>query len=332
MQQAAPHDSATDPRSPRADGWLGRALVVLARLCAVLPLGLARGLGGLAGLVAFAASAGYRAKLGANLVRAGLPGRVRQLRAAIEAGRMGGELPFIWLRPAPSVSARLRCDDLAVLESAERAGRGILFLTPHLGAFEVTARWYAQRAPITVMFRPPRKAALAALLEQTRGGPGLHPVPATLSGVRAMLRALRAGEAVGLLPDQVPGAGEGRWALFFGEPAFTMTLPQRLAQATGACVVIAVGERIAGGWQLRLERFDGEPSPEALNERMEALIRVLPDQYLWGYNRFKTPPGVAGAQLTAPDLDRDQFGGAASGPGAARTQPPSRSGSAGRES
>jgi KDO2-lipid IV(A) lauroyltransferase len=112
-----------------------------------------------------------------------------------------------------------------------------------------------------------------------------------MAGVRAMLRALRAGEAVGILPDQVPGEGEGEWAPFFGEPAWTMTLPRRLAQATGAAVVVAVGERVPGGWRLHLERLAEAPTPEALNACMERLIRRWPDQYLWGYNRYKRPAG-----------------------------------------
>jgi KDO2-lipid IV(A) lauroyltransferase len=276
----------------------GRWLVGLASALASLPLGAARGLGAAAGLAALALSASYRGKLRANLGRAGYRGVALMLRAAIEAGRMAGELPFIWMRPSAAIARRVHCDDLAVLEAAERAGRGILFLTPHLGAFEVTARWYALRAPITVMFRPPRKPALGALLARARGGEGLHPVPAALSGVRAMLRALRAGAAVGVLPDQVPGAGEGRWAGFFGEPAFTMTLPMKLAQATDASVVIAVGERVRGGWRIRLQAFESLPTPEALNAQMEELVRLAPHQYLWGYNRYKRPDGAPAAPVT----------------------------------
>ena len=278
----------------------GRWLVGLAGAISRLPLGAARTLGAGAGLAAFALSPGYRGKLRTNLGRAGYTGMGPVVRAAIEAGRMAGELPFIWMRPSAAIASRVQCDDLAVLEAAERVGRGILFLTPHLGAFEVTARWYARRAPITVMFRPPRKPALGALLDCARGGDGLVPVPAALSGVRAMLRALRAGAAVGVLPDQVPGAGEGRWAMFFDEPAYTMTLPMKLAQATGASVVIAVGERVSGGWRIRLETFEPVPSPEALNARMEELIRRVPHQYLWGYNRYKQPDGVPASRQTQP--------------------------------
>ena len=280
----------------------GRWLVGLAGALSRLPLGAARGLGAVAGLAAFLLSPGYRRKLRANLGRAGYTGMRPVMHAAIEAGRMAGELPFIWMRPPAAIASRVQCDDEAVLEAAERAGRGILFLTPHLGAFEVTARWYARRAPITVMFRPPRKPALGALLDRARGGDGLVPVPAALSGVRAMLRALRAGAAVGLLPDQGPGAGEGRWAMFFDEPAYTMTLPMKLAQSTDASVVMAVGERVRGGWRIRLETFESVPSPEALNARMEVLIRRAPHQYLWGYNRYKRPDGAPASPLTPPPL------------------------------
>ena len=207
---------------------------------------------------------------------------------------MSAELPFIWWRSPTELAKRVRCADVAVLEQAEGEGRGIVFLTPHLGSFEMTARWYGRRAPITVLFRAPRKASLGALLDAARAGAGVRPVPATLSGVRAMLKALRAGEAVGLLPDQVPGAGEGRWAPFFGEPAYTMTLPMKLAQASGAAVILAVGVRETGGWRLSLERFKGEPTPERINACMEALIRSAPEQYLWGYNRYKRPHGAPG--------------------------------------
>ena len=283
-----------------AAGVGGTLLTAFAAGWSALPLGLARALGAAVGLVAFGVSPAYRAKLRANLARAGFTGLRPALHAALEAGRMAGELPFIWLRPTGAVARRVQCDDESVLDEVERAGRGILFLTPHLGGFEVTARWYALRAPITVMFRPPRKRALENLLVHARGGAGLNPVPATLSGVRAMLRALRAGAAVGLLPDQVPGAGEGRWARFFGEPAYTMTLPTRLVEATGAAVVVAVGERIAGGWRIRIERLQGDATPETLNERMERAIRKLPHQYLWGYNRYKRPEGAPAAPEKRP--------------------------------
>ena len=214
---------------------------------------------------------------------------------------MAAELPWIWTRSLDEVAARVRCDDHAVLDEAEAAGRGILFLTPHLGSFEVTARYYAQRAPITVMFKPPRKRWLDEVVSLSRGTERMRAVPAALAGVRAMLRALRAGEAVGLLPDQVPSDGEGVWAPFFGRPAYTMTLSARLVHASGAVPLLAWGERLrwGRGYLVHIRPFD-LAGPEGLpvdavaaaariNAAMEQLIAECPQQYLWSYNRYKHP-------------------------------------------
>jgi len=263
------------------------------RLIGRLPLAVLQLAGALLGQLAYALSPSYRAKLRRNLALAGYPGRLRGA-CARQAGRMVGELAFVWFRPLEAVAARVVCDDVAVLDAAERDGRGVLFLTPHLGAFEVTARYYATRRPITVMFKPPKQAPLARVLAAARTLPTMHSAPATLAGVRTLLRALRRGEAVGLLPDQVPGEGEGQWVPFFGQPAYTMTLPLRLAQSSGAVVVLAVGERLraGAGWRLHLERMQEAPTAAALNAAMERLIRRLPTQYLWGYNRYKRPAGA----------------------------------------
>jgi len=293
-------DPAAGQRAPRsagsAAGQRGSVLVPAMRLLGALPLRLLRAVGAALGVAVCLLSPGYRRKLRANLRTAGYGSAADAWRAAADAGRMVGELPFVWRREPAELARHVVCDDLPVLEAAEAAG-GIVFLTPHLGAFEVTARFYASRAPITVLYRPPRKAWLRPLVEFSRATGSMRAVPATFAGVRAMLRALRAGEAVGLLPDQVPGTGEGRWAPFFGRPAWTMTLPQRLAEQPGAQVVLVVGERLPGasGWRLHLERMDETPTPEALNARMEALIRRFPTQYLWGYNRYKRP-AAAGPQ------------------------------------
>ena len=263
----------------------------LFRLLGRLPLGVLRSAGAVLGLAALVVSGSYRRKLRSNLCQAGYQDLSTCMAAAAEAGRTLGELAWVWCRPVAVVAARVSCDALEIIEQAEGRGRGIVFVTPHLGGFEVTARFYAARAPIVVMFKPPRQAWLRPLVELSRSAGQLQAVPAAGSGVRAMLRALRAGGAIGLLPDQVPSLGEGEWAPFFNAPAYSMTLPQGLVRATGASVVLAAGIRVRGGWRLHLEVVDGVPDPTALNARMETLIRRWPTQYLWGYNRYRQPAG-----------------------------------------
>ncbi|MDE2120640.1 MAG: lysophospholipid acyltransferase family protein, partial [Betaproteobacteria bacterium] len=238
--------------------------------------------------------------LRANLAQAGLGSRREALGAALEAGRMVGELPFVWMRQGPRAAVR-RVEVLGrdVVEHACGEGRGVLYLTPHLGCFEVSAQVAALWGPITVLYRPPHKSWLAALAA-ARLRPNLRTAPATAAGMRPLLRALRNGEAVGLLPDQAPSAGEGVWALFFGRPAYTMTLPARLAQLTGACIVLAFAERLprGRGYRLHLRPLrrplpdDAQQAAASINAEIEELVRSCPRQYLWGYNRYKVPAGA----------------------------------------
>ena len=119
--------------------------------------------------------------------------------------------------------------------------------------------------------------------------------PANLRGVRMLYKALARGEAIGLLPDQAPGTGEGAWADFFGRPAYTMTLVRRLQQASGAALIMAFAERLPDGrgYRLHLEELPAAGLSEAaLNRAVEAQIRCCPAQYLWGYNRYKVPEGA----------------------------------------
>lgn len=266
---------------------------LLFRLLAVLPLSVLHVLGAVLGWIAFLASPTYRRRFLANAGQAGFD--FRSVRPAVAAaGALVAELPRLWFGQAP----RLEWDGEALITQALAQGRGIVFLTPHLGCFEATAQGYAAcRGPITVLYRPARKAWLRELIHSSRQRPGLATVPTTLAGVRQMLRALRAGEAVGLLPDQVPPQGLGAWAGFFGRDAYTMTLPARLAQQTGACILLAWGERLRWG---RGYRIHLRAAPQALstdmqiasaqvNALMEGLIRESPSQYLWGYERYKAP-------------------------------------------
>ncbi|HNZ91237.1 MAG TPA: lysophospholipid acyltransferase family protein [Acidovorax sp.] len=270
---------------------------VVFRFFSIFPLWLLHALGAAMGWVAFCASPTYRRRFLANSALAGYTwGAVRA--AVAHAGRMVAELPRLWLgAPLPC-----RIDGEACVEQAYAAGRGIVFLTPHQGCFELSAqvaarRWSAERGPITVLYRPARQPWLARVMETARNRPGMLAVPTTLSGVRQMIKALRRGEAVGLLPDQVPPDGQGVWSPFFGRDAYTMTLAVRLAQQTGAAVLLARCERLPWGLGF-VTHFEPLPAPLderlesavlQINQAMEHLIRQCPEQYLWGYARYKQP-------------------------------------------
>lgn len=271
------------------------------RLLAVFPLPVLHVLGTVAGWLVYLASPTYRRHLQENLALAlGEAGGKQRSAAIASAGRMALELPKIWLNPLDKSVAMMReVRGWEVVEAAQQAGKGIIFLTPHLGCFELTAQYYSARAPITVLYRPPKYRVLQEMIEAGRARPQLHLAAADLSGVRNLMKALRKGEAVGLLPDQAPKVGEGKWLPFFGRHAYTMTLAARLTE-TGAAVVFAFGERLPGGAGYRMHLrgpqtpIEGDLLQRAaiINREIEALIRQCPGQYLWGYNRYKRPKGA----------------------------------------
>ena len=261
------------------------------------PLWVLHALGHVLGWLAWLLSPVYRRRFMANARQAGLG--FGQVAAAIgHAGAMSIELPRLWLGgPVHTEWA----EDSAVVQ-AYASRQGVLFLTPHLGCFEITAQALAQRfaaehGDLTVLYRPARQAALGRLMETARNRPGLEAVPTTLAGVRQMIKALRSGRAVGLLPDQVPPEGMGQWAPFFGKPAYTMTLAARLALQTGARVVLIWGERLPWGRGYRLHTStlghdlatDLDVAVVQINQAMERLVLQCPGQYLWSYARYKGP-------------------------------------------
>ena len=272
-------------------------------LIARLPLGLVQRFGVLAGWLTYLLSPTYRRRLRANLDHALGPDEAARVwrRAVGETGKQALEMPWMLLRPQADLVARIvRTSGWEHVEAAEAAGGGILFITPHLGCFEITAQFFSTHRPITVLYRAPKKAVLQPFINAGRSRGDMHLAPADLSGVRRLIKALRAGEAVGMLPDQVPGAGEGAWLPFFGRPAYTMTLAARLSEVPGVSTIFAWAERLPGGQGFHLHLrppltpLDGntETRAAAINREMEAQIRENPAQYLWGYNRYKQPRGA----------------------------------------
>lgn len=271
-------------------------LLFLARSLSVLPLSWLQFLGRGIGRFVYAFPGRYRRRLRQNARQAGYGDAAFARRAAAESGAMILEIPKVWWR-TPQCLARTSSDEESVVRDAVDQGRGVLYLTPHLGCFEITARHLTQYGPLTVMFRPSRSPLLDPIVESARDMHNLRAVPASRQGVREFVRALKRGEAVGMLPDQVPREGDGLWLPFFGRPALTMILAARLALQTGVAVILTAGERLprGRGWRMHYLRLP-EPLPpttEALaatiNQAMETLIRRFPEQYLWSYNRYKRP-------------------------------------------
>lgn len=272
-------------------------------LLSLMPLRWLHAMGAMLGRITFSLSADYAARTEENLRQSGLAGNASDYAALLkqtidEAGKSIVELPWIWGRPLQEVCGAVRsCQGWEQVESAHARGKGIIFLTPHWGCFEMTSLYIAQHLALTNLYSSPKQAWLEAVMRSGRERGHARLATADLSGVRLLFKALRRGEAIGLLPDQVPSQGEGEWVDFFGRPAYTMTLSGRLAESSGAAVLLVYAERLAhgAGYRLNFEPLPLDFSasvPRQINAALERVIAISPAQYLWSYNRYKAPAGV----------------------------------------
>jgi len=285
----------------------------LLRLLAWLDLPANHRVGAWAGRLAHALSPRLRLRALENLRTAGLAADEAALAAlarrnAAEIGKGAAELAWALFRPVDQVAGLVRAlEGWEAVERLRSEGRPLIFVTPHLGGYDVAGRYLWSRLPVLAMYRPHKLAWLDALIREGRNRgaapDGSNVAPATMAGVRMLLRHLRKGGCTVILPDQVPGEGEGEWVPFFGRPAYTMTLTGRLQEASGAALVFCFAERLPDGRGFRLHlRCREEPLPadraaaaRAVNEAVEALVRMAPEQYLWSYNRYKRPAGAPAA-------------------------------------
>ena len=271
-----------------------------------LPLPLMQRLGAVLGWLVWWLSPGYRRNFKANVHAAGVAWR--DARPAVAAiGAMVAELPWVWMRPHETkLDGLVKWDGAEHFEAAMQAGKGAIIMSPHLGSWEIGAQAIAEKfgptyGPMVALFRPARKAWLEPLVANARTRPYLDSAPTSLAGVRTLIRALRNGGYTAILPDQVPPLGQGVWAPFFGRDVYTMTLLAKLAQQTGAQVIMTWCERLPAGqgFCMHMRPFDAPEmkdtnvSPEvaaaAVNRGVESMVLDAPGQYLWGYARDKQP-------------------------------------------
>jgi Kdo2-lipid IVA lauroyltransferase/acyltransferase len=282
----------------------------LLRPLARLPLGMNHAVGAFMGRMVYALSPRYRLRVLENLAASGLCATHEEVKRcawlnAAEIGKGATELLWSLFRPLDDVAGMVKGRiGWEAVEKLRAAGRPIVFVTPHLGGYDVAGRYIWTHLPILAMYRPHKVFWFDQMMREGRdrgaAPDGSNVAPATLAGVRMVLKHLRRGGCSIVLPDQVPGLGEGEWVDFFGRPAYTMTLIGRLQEASGAALVFCFAERLADGRGFTLHLVPlAEPLPKdrreaarRVNEMVEKLVRVSPTQYLWGYNRYKRPAGA----------------------------------------
>jgi len=274
------------------------------RVFARLPLWLFHALGALLGWLVYLADAGYARRLRENLQASGVASSLAAYRRVLfrsiaASGKAILEVWVIWFRSHAAVCKLVkRVQGWEYIEAAQAAGKGVILLTPHLGCFEIAGCYCGAHFPFTELYRPPKLAWLEPLMRAGRARGHIALATTDYAGVKKLLAALKRGEAIGVLPDQVPSQGEGAWVDFFGRPAYTMTLIARLQQKTGAAILFIYAQRLAWGrgYAIRclppLAPLSENPAQAArqINAAVEEIVRLCPEQYLWSYNRYKGTP------------------------------------------
>ncbi|TNF48667.1 lipid A biosynthesis acyltransferase [bacterium] len=218
----------------------------------------------------------------------------------IETGKSFAELGYVWFMNDKKLHRLIKEESgKGVYEDAVREGRGLIALPPHLGSWEFLSHYYAQLAPSTCLYRPPKMQKMNKFVLHSRQRMGARMVPTTPSGVKALYRTLAQRGNVGILPDQDPGNEAGVFAPFFGIPANTMTLVARLARKNRTPVIVACAQRLpkGRGYNILARRVsegiyseDEVEAASAMNKSLELLVREIPEQYIWSYKRFKRRP------------------------------------------
>jgi KDO2-lipid IV(A) lauroyltransferase len=224
--------------------------------------------------------------------------KTHSLKAAAASGMLFIDSLWIWHNPQKALE-RADVQDWSPVDQAVQEGKGLVMLTPHLGGFEIIPRILATHFPATILYRPARQEWLNNLIEEQRAYPNMHFVPTNLQGVRKMVKALQEGEAIGILPDQVPSGGDGVWVKFFNRYAYTTPLPARLANRNQTPVILfsAIRKSLGQGWTIKAHRLasfsdDAHHAATQMNQAIEAVILEAPEQFIWSYNRYKHPEGA----------------------------------------
>lgn len=213
-----------------------------------------------------------------------------------ETGMAAAETCLLWRRGTASIESLIvSSEGVHLAQEALERGKGLLVLGPHLGNWEALGLYLTALGEVTSLYQPPKQEGLNDLIRSGREKAGARLVPTNTKGVAALLKALKSNGISGILPDQNPNdEGSGIYVPFFGHPAFTMVLANKLILRTGCTALFAFTKRIEGGFHLVFR----EPPPElysedqtvavtALNRGVESLVMEAPAQYQWEYKRFK---------------------------------------------
>lgn len=285
-----------------AAAWIGL------KSLGILPRGLSRAVGATFAAAAYRIRTPLRRAAMFNLKlafpEAGEPEREQIIRGMIrQIGWMAGEFSQFPRYTPENIAQIVVIDGAENFDRAQKRGKGVLFLTGHMSAWELAPFAHALYGhPLHFLVRPVASARVDALINGYRCLSGNRPIEKNRSA-RAILKVLADGGTVGILADTNTSLEEGVFAEFFGIPASTTSGIARIALRTDAAVVPGFlawdaaqrKYRLQFSPALELVRTDDEDADVRANTArftavIEAYVRAHPDQWLWVHKRWKTRP------------------------------------------
>lgn len=213
----------------------------------------------------------------------------------IETVKSMFELGLIWKKYSNNIDAIIgEVHGTELFESALNQDSGMLLAAPHFGNWEVLNLWLSKHPGFSFLYKPPTDPKIEQLLLKYRGSGGANQITADAKGVRQVFKVLKQQHILAILPDQQPKSGQGVYAPFMGQDAYTMTLFSKVAIKTKVPVVFAVARRLANGQGFDLH-FKLAPegiyhnlteSVATMNQLIEEMVSIEPCQYQWTYKRF----------------------------------------------
>ena len=272
-------------------------------LLSKLPLSMIRALGSCVGLISLKLSNKSAKRLPHNLLITGLatPETVAKMTkdTAKALGMTLAESALIaWQKDKKRINKLLHVDEesFGEVKRLMESGKNVVFLTPHIGNFEVAVKYFSYHLPmnIQILYKPSKDPVIEEIMLEGRRESNITPVPTNRKGVLSLMKHLKSGESIGILPDNVASGGDGEWVKFFGQDVYATSLSAKICQIPDTHVVIVSSIRTPKGFFSKCVTFkpqsmETQPIMQELYHEIEKLVREAPEQYYWSYDRFRHP-------------------------------------------
>ena len=221
----------------------------------------------------------------------------------IENGKTLIECFWLWRHPKQVLTSLLgKIENKHLLQQANQKSLGTIFVTPHFGSWEFIGLLTAAHTDLFILYAPPKSKYIEQLSCKGRASTGGKVISTESLNIKTLIKHLKSGGSVGILPDQVPEGNGGTYSSFFGRKCYTSTLVCRLANKLKCPVVFCYALRTQDNFihynahyfvaDEKIYNEDINIATNALNTSIESFINTAPSQYIWGYKRFKRPaPG-----------------------------------------